>query len=124
MNRHESADDGELSPRDDRLALALARGMTHRAAAKKLGIGERTVYRKLDDPAFVARVRELRTEMTTRAVGRLAGSAVRAAATMTALLGDANPPAVRLAAARAILSELVALRTATELTERMDAWSR
>src|SRR5437764_12502014 len=59
------------SVRKDRAAEGLALGMTQRDAAAYAGAGERTVRRWLDDPEFVAMVRELRRREFERTSGRL-----------------------------------------------------
>ena len=61
------------------LIAALAGGATVQAAAEQTGMAERTVYRRLEDPAFKARVSEARSEMLSRAVGNLADCSTAAA---------------------------------------------
>jgi hypothetical protein len=88
---------------DECLALALAGGASVRDAAAGIGIAERTAFRRLEDPAFRQRVGELRREMVTAAMGRLADGMSDAAAELRRLaLGAASEP-VRLGACRAIL---------------------
>lgn len=87
----------------DLLAAHLAAGATIKDAARELGIGEKTARRRWADPAFKARVAELRREMTTRAVGRLADRMAAAADVLGALL-DSPAEMVRLRAAVAILN--------------------
>jgi hypothetical protein len=43
---------------DKALLTALACGATVEQAARKAGLGERTVYRRLDDPEFLQRLRQ------------------------------------------------------------------
>src|SRR5205823_3793086 len=47
---------------DERLQLTLACGATAEAAARSLDISERTVYRRLSDPAFRRRLQDLRAD--------------------------------------------------------------
>lgn len=72
------------------------------------------------DPGFVHTVQALRGEMIGRASGILADCATEAVETMRTLLGDGSAM-VRLGAARAILDQLVRVRDATELEERIEA---
>ncbi|SRR5579884_3864613 len=105
---------------DGVLALALAGGLTVEAAAGRAGVGERTAYRRLADPAFCVRVTELRSEMVERALGKMADGMGEAADTLRQLLG-AKAESVRLAAARSILEMGIKLREATELDARLRA---
>src|SRR5205814_8324927 len=66
------------------------------------GVSERTVRRRLDDPAFRRLVDEARAEMLTQATAQLTGAAVAAVETLRGLLGSELGFA-RLGAARAIL---------------------
>jgi hypothetical protein len=103
---------------DDALALALAAGKTARDAAAELGVGERTVARRLADPGFRLRVNTLRGEMTQRAAGRLADGMATAADTLRGLL-NAESDAVKLGAARSLLELGAKLRESVELEERL-----
>lgn len=59
-------------PGDLQLQIALARGTTVRDAAKAAGIGERTAYRRVRDPDFMAEVEELREELRLKVVDQVA----------------------------------------------------
>ncbi len=104
---------------DAALLLALASGETVREAARLAGIGERTATRRLADADFRRRVAELRGEMVSRAVGRLADGSTEAVAALRKLLDAGTPPAVRLGAARAILELGTKLRESVELEQRL-----
>lgn len=111
-----------LPPKQEAAALALAAGRTVMEAAKAAGAGERTVKTWLHDlPAFARRVAELRAEMTSRAVGRLADGMADAADTLGFLCRKARSETVRLGAARALLELGVRVREAVELEERVAA---
>jgi hypothetical protein len=105
---------------NDTLALALAAGQTMRDAAALIGVCERTVARRLADPEFCQRVTELRNEMVTRAVGRLADGMVAAADTLRSLL-QAEGEYIRLGAAKAILELGHKLCETMELEQRLEA---
>lgn len=108
---------------DEALALALASGKTVRDAAAELGIGERTAARRLVDLAFRARVNELRGEMVSRALGRMADGMTEAADTLRGLL-HAESEAVKLGAARSLLEIGVKLREAVELEAEVKELAR
>ena len=99
----------DFGPQDGALVLALARGLTVRAAAAEAEIGERTAHRRLADPGFRRRVSVLRGELMDAAAGRLADGATAAADALRELL-DSEADTTRLAAARTILQQSVALR--------------
>jgi hypothetical protein len=70
------------------------------SAARKAGISERTAYRRLHNPAFVQRLRQLRADMVQRAAGMLTGASLGAVKTLADLQQDVTmPPAVRRGAA-------------------------
>src|SRR5262245_26416762 len=94
---------GELTPKQEAAALALAAGATITAAARKTGAGETTLKRWLrEQPALARRVADLRAEMTSRALGRMTDGMAEAADTLRRLLKGKSEN-VRLGAARALL---------------------
>ena len=103
---------------DELLLAALAHGRPVEDAAKAAAVSERTVYRRLADPAFRARLTTVRDELIAEALGELAGSASDAARTLRRLLAADNDH-VQLRAARAILEQLLRLREAVDIAERV-----
>ncbi|MHB1423626.1 MAG: hypothetical protein ACYC3I_10620 [Gemmataceae bacterium] len=106
--------------RDDALMLALAIGSSIRDAARAAGIGERTATRRMADADFRRGVADLRSEMVSRALGRMADGMADAADRLRQLLA-ANSEAVQLGACRALLELGVKLRESVELEQRLDA---
>jgi hypothetical protein len=106
---------------EDTLLLALACGATVDAAARQCDVAERTVYRRLHDPAFRARLQDLRTDMVRRTAGMLTAAASTAVTTLLSLQKDSVPPAVRLGAARAVLELGVKVRELADLEARIAA---
>lgn len=102
------------------LVAQLAAGATIRDAAKSAGVGERTVYRRLDDTAFQHKVNRARAAMLERALGALSEASIEASATLRSLL-YAESDMARLGAARSILTLTLDLRSQVELVERMAA---
>jgi hypothetical protein len=103
---------------DSVLAMALAAGATHAAAAERAQISERTVRRKLADPAFRALVGEYRNQLIAGALGRMAENMTRAADTLAALL-DAPEAHLRARAARAVLSLTLRLQDSVDTNNRI-----
>jgi hypothetical protein len=106
---------------DEALLLALACGATVEAAAAKAGVGVRTAYRRRADPAFRRRLQDLRGDMVQRASGALTAAALEAVRTLAELQRAPHPPAVRVAAARAVLEQSRQQREAAELKVRLAA---
>jgi hypothetical protein len=66
---------------DEALLTALACGASVEVAAQKAGVSESTAYRRLGEPAFQQRLRDMRADMVQRTGGMLtaaAGEAVKA----------------------------------------------
>lgn len=104
---------------DHALMLDLACGATVESAARKAGVSDSTVYRRLKDPGFNRELAKLQSEMVQRATAMLTASTTEAAKTLLALQDASNPPAIRLGAARAIVDFGVKMRQMVELEERL-----
>lgn len=105
---------------DDVLVGALAAGATRAEAAEAAGVGQRTVYRRLGDPAFAARVQDARARILDDVLTRTAELAGRAVDKLGDLL-DAESPAVQLGACRVILTTAAEFGERAELAERVAA---
>src|SRR5262249_54528151 len=105
-------------PPHELLAAGLAAGRSVKKAAAAAGMGERTAYRKLKDPAFKALVAELRQRMVSRAVGRLSAGMTQAAGKLLKLLASRDEK-VQLAAAKAILEAGPRLRDSEVLAVKV-----
>jgi hypothetical protein len=106
---------------DERLLMALACGATVDAAAQAAGLHKRTVYRCLEDPAFVQRLQQARHDMVQRTNGMLTAAAGESVKALLALVKERTQPAVRLGAARAVLEIGMRLRQQAELEQRIAA---
>jgi hypothetical protein len=104
--------------RQERVAVLLAAGRSIKAAAEEVGVGERTAHSWLDRPDYRAFVHGLRARLLDEAVGRLAGAANAAVATLVDLLDDESPT-VRLRAATGVLDALLKVRENVELSDRV-----
>ena len=107
----------------DRVLLqALACGATVEHAARKAGVCERTVYRRLEDVDFCRRLQELRTEMVQRTAGMLTGAGMGSVKVLVDLQNDVSAhPAVRRRSARDVLELGLKFREAAELEQRLAA---
>ena len=103
---------------DDVLAAALAAGKSHREAAAAAGVSEKTTYRRLQDPAFRARVAELRSAMTAKALGRLTDGMTAASDALNKLVSHRDPN-VRHKAATKVIELALKVRDQAELEERL-----
>ncbi len=106
---------------DETLLLSLACGATAEVAAQKGGVSVSTVYRRMNDPKFVKKLKEVRSEMMQRATAMLTAAALEAVKTLLDLQAKNAPPATRLGAARSILELGNKLRHELELTARIEA---
>lgn len=104
---------------DDRLLMALACGATVESAARQAGIGETTVYRRMRDPAFKTRLREVQADILQRTAGALTAAATESVRTLLELQKPGTPPATRLGAARAVLEIGLKVREIVELEARV-----
>jgi hypothetical protein len=94
-------------PRDELIAIELARGARREAAARVAGVCVRTVYSRLREPWFTRRVAELQREMLTRTVAKLAHGSEEAVDILLALARDGKvDPKVRGECARGLLTLL------------------
>lgn len=97
----------------------MACGATVAAAAQKAGIGERTAYRRLNDPQFQKKIVEIRSDLVVRTSSMLSASGGEAVKTLLELQKPAHPPTVRLGASKAILEVGMRLRELAELEQRV-----
>lgn len=110
--------DGRKSA-NDKLLMALACGATVEAAAQSAGVSRSTAHRRLKDPAFCRRLRQVRGELTQRTAGMLSGAGGEAVKTLLRLMREVAPPAVQLGAARATIELGMRMREVGELEERV-----
>ncbi len=104
---------------DDAIVTALACGLSVEAAAKQCQLSIRTIYRRLQDPAFQARLSELRSDMVKRAASMLTAASSDAVRTLVQLQRESLPASVRLGAARAVLEIGLKVRDIVELETRI-----
>ena len=103
------------------LVTLLAKGATVAQAAQHAGVSERTVYRRLQQPEFQARIDAVQDDMVQRAAAVLTAAAQEGIHSLVALQDPSTPPAVRRGAARDILEMGLRLREAANLEKRLVA---
>lgn len=106
---------------DDGLVLALACGATIENAARQAGVSEMTVFRRLREPEFQAKIQAAKHEMVERTARMLSAAALESVKTLLDLQGKNQPASVRHSAARTIIEFGVRLRENAELFERVAA---
>lgn len=105
--------------KDEKIIAALLSTPTIREAAKVAGVGERTIYSRLNDSEFNTKYTEARLGLLKGHTAALQGHLGKAIEVMSGLMNDAEvPPQTRLNAAEAII------RNCMKLTEQMDIISR
>lgn len=113
-----------MSTRDEKLAGEIPAGASWAQAAERAGVALRTAKRRAADPAFAARVAELRGNAARLVSKRLDQLALGACDTLAVLLADPDAPAVRLGAAKAILDQMAKAADRAELVQRIEALER
>src|SRR5262245_3384091 len=88
---------------DEALLLALGCGATVENAARSAGVSTATAYRRLREDAFRQRLQQFRSDLVQRTAATLIAASGEAVKTLVVLQQPAQPPAVRLGAARSIL---------------------
>jgi hypothetical protein len=101
--------------------MALACGATLDAAAQKAGVSKTTVKRRLQDPKFCARLKELRSDMVQRTSSMLTAAAGEAVKNLLELQKNTVPAATRLGASRSILEIGIRMREVADFEGRLAA---
>jgi hypothetical protein len=87
-------------------------------------VSERTVRRRLADPAFQRRLQELRADILQRTAGTLTAASTESVRTLLELQKAATPASVRSGAARSVLELGIKLRESADLEARIAALER
>jgi hypothetical protein len=115
---HES----KLTAQQQRAILALLSTKNVSEAAKQAKVGERTLWRWLNDPVFRVHLAAAEANMLDAATRRLLQMQEGALATVQAIMQDAGAGAgVRLRAAQAVLDYLLKLRELRNVEQRLTA---
>ena len=109
---------------DNTVILALACGATVESAARQSGVSETTIYRRLNEPSFQLRLREVQADILNRTAAALTAAATESVRTLMELQKPGTPPATRLGAARAVLELGLKIREIVTLETRIAALER
>ena len=101
------------------LALAIARGQSIDAWAKKNDVPRSTAFRWASDPKVRREVEATQRRALGRAIGRLSSVAMKAANGIVTLAKGADSESVQLRAWRAILADQMAVSKFSDLEYRM-----
>jgi hypothetical protein len=93
----------KLNRKQEALIAALLTEPTHAAAAAKAGVGETTLHRWLQVPAFDAAYRQTRRELVQAAVGRMQAATGQAVDTLVSIAKSGARDGDRVRAAVALL---------------------
>ena len=110
-----------LTPKQEQAIQALLTEPTIKAAAKKSGAGETTIFRWLQQSEFQAAYREGRKQLVSHAISQLQKACGEAVLTLQEVMknGD-NPPASRVSAAKAVLETSIKAVELEDLIGRVD----
>lgn len=109
-----------LSPRQARFVSAMIVTRTVADAARMAGIGERTAYTYLADPAVQAAIGRGLDDVLADATRQITGTIGPALAALESILQDPTVPAsARVAAARLLLDAGLRYRTTLDLATRL-----
>jgi phage terminase small subunit len=118
----EVADLNDLSAKQKRVAELLAAGFTRAEAAKRAGVGERTVYLWLNNESFQRYIRAEQARLRGELTSVLRRSVMKAVQVLEAAL-DGTDDDRKILAARALLSagaRFLALVEMAELSDRVE----
>jgi hypothetical protein len=101
------------------LALAIARGQSVDAWAKKNDVPRSTAFRWASEPEVRREVEATRRRALGRAIGRLSSVALKAANRIVTLSREAESESVQLRACRAVLADQIAVSKFSDLEYRM-----
>lgn len=113
-----------LTPKQEKALSALLTEPTILAAAKKVGVGERTLHTWLGEPAFTEAYRAARRAALGQAIARLQQVSSKAVDALLEVIDTEftpSPPAVRVSAASKILEFALKAMETEDLADRIAA---
>jgi hypothetical protein len=115
------SDDETVEDDFTNLATLVALGKTIKAASEDLGVSLDRAYHLSRQDDFKPTVYRVRTERTEALAAQALAAAEEAIITLRAIAGTAEKDSDRIAAANAILKQVLPLAENTELRRRLDA---
>ena len=120
-NTNHQAPNG-LTPKQEQAIIELLAQPSVRKAAEVAGVGERTLYRWLEEPAFAAAYKKTRREAFKQAMGLTQRYAPVAVSTLAQITTDKTAPhSARVSAAQALLKFSRESLELDDLAERISA---
>lgn len=112
-----------VSSKQHRAVIALLTCTTVGKAATAAGIADRTIYRWLKEPAFLAELRSAESEALAAVTRKLVSLAGKAASVLDVVLDGTSPleTSVRVRAADIVLARLMPLREMVDTESRLAA---
>jgi len=112
----------KLPPRQEQALAALLTSPSVREAAEVVKVSEGTIWRYLRDPAFSARYKAARRDVTEHLIMRLQAASTKAAKVLISVAEDGEAPSsARVSAARAIIENALKGAELRDLMERIEA---
>ncbi|HEV3084104.1 MAG TPA: hypothetical protein VGY66_30250 [Gemmataceae bacterium] len=103
------------------LLMLLACGATVEAAAAKAGISKSTAKRRLADPKFQRRLKEIKSEMVQRMADALTAAGMESVKNLVQFRQSPAPYAVRFASAKTVIELGIKVREVASFEERLAA---
>ena len=117
--------EGNFTRKQERAIAALLTTDSVTQAASVAGVGERTLYRWLQNPAFLEQYRKARKAAVDQAISTLQERANKAARALVDIAEDQEmPPSTRVAAAREILQASIKGIERDDFEARLEALER
>lgn len=110
-----------ITVKQQKAITALLSERTTGAAAKRAGIGERTLYNWLADPVFRAVLREAEREVLETVTRRLSSGQALALDTLQKLIQSARHESTKLTACVSWLNMFIKYRDMKDIDERLTA---
>ncbi len=112
----------KLSRKQDQAIAALLAASNIPDAAVQAGVGERTLYRWLQDAVFQRAYREARRQVVQHAIVQVQHACEGAVATLRAVMENADAPAsARVSAARVVLDTSIKAVELEDIEQRLVA---
>ena len=106
---------------NEQIIAELLNSETIRAAAKKLGLQEKTVYARMKQPEFKKLYAEARADVISQATARLQNFANQAVSCLALVMArEWTAPQVRVNAATAILQYCLKFSEKADITDKLD----
>lgn len=119
------ADIDALTAKQHKAIAALLTEATMGAAAKKAGVGERTLYTWLSEPAFDSAYRTARRKAVQQAIGRLQQVSTAAVSVLVRVMAnDQTAAGTRVLAAKTVLEFAIKAVELEDFEERLAALER